>query len=645
MGWRQTGLEDWARIGGGDWWRAVGDETDSRGASENHSLFITGKSVHRLTTEANLSPLLFDSDTIEGLLDRYVVKKEQSLDDEEAELQARQQLTSTRREALSLYRDILWATQSALEKHAEKQQLQITWTSEAVGKGDRQECLRKSVKWKTDRQCCGRDKCVTGHLQEDEGDEKMALSVTEMEFPSSSYFLPLLLLSILAFAESNSIGVNYGRIADNLPAPQKVVELLKQSGITRIKLYDTDATVLSALANSNISVTVAMPNELLSSAAADQSFTDTWVQANIFKYFPATKIEAIAVGNEVFVDPRNTTGFLVPAMKNVHSSLVKLKLDYNISISSPIALTALQSSYPTSSGSFNSTLTGPVIVPMLDFLRKTGSYLMVNAYPFFAYSGNADKISIDYALFKENPGVVDSGNGLKYNSLFEAQVDAVYAALSALKYDDIRVVVTETGWPSKGDENEVGAGPENAAAYNGNLVRRVLTGNGTPLRPNFTLDVFMFALFNENQKPGPTSERNYGLFYPNEQRVYDIPLTMKDLGSGKQLVTASPEASTGGEVSTSAVAQTWCVANGNAPKEKLQAALDFACGEGGADCKPIHEGAACFSPNSLEAHASYAFNSYYQKKARAAGSCYFSGVAYLVTQPPKYGTCVFPTGY
>ncbi|KAK4805122.1 hypothetical protein SAY86_004939 [Trapa natans] len=49
-------------------------------------------------------------DTIEELLDRHVVKKEKPLDDEEEELQARQRLTSTRREALSLYRDILRAT-------------------------------------------------------------------------------------------------------------------------------------------------------------------------------------------------------------------------------------------------------------------------------------------------------------------------------------------------------------------------------------------------------------------------------------------------------------------------------------------------------------------------------------------------------
>lgn len=49
-------------------------------------------------------------DTIEELLDRHVVKKDKPLDDDEHELQNRRRLTSTRREALSLYRDIFRAT-------------------------------------------------------------------------------------------------------------------------------------------------------------------------------------------------------------------------------------------------------------------------------------------------------------------------------------------------------------------------------------------------------------------------------------------------------------------------------------------------------------------------------------------------------
>ncbi|XP_059635104.1 uncharacterized protein LOC132277302 [Cornus florida] len=52
-------------------------------------------------------------DTIDELLDRHLVKKDKTHhgDDEENDLLTRQRLTSNRREALSLYRDILRATQ------------------------------------------------------------------------------------------------------------------------------------------------------------------------------------------------------------------------------------------------------------------------------------------------------------------------------------------------------------------------------------------------------------------------------------------------------------------------------------------------------------------------------------------------------
>lgn len=434
-------------------------------------------------------------------------------------------------------------------------------------------------------------------------------------------------------ADGGSIGVNYGRIANNLPSAVKVVKLIKSQGLERVKVYDTDPAVLKALSGSGIKVVVNLPNELLFNAARRPSFASSWVQRNVLAYYPDTQIEAIAVGNEVFVDPHNTTKFLVPAMKNIHSALVKSNLHDTIKISSPIALSALQNSYPSSSGSFRPELIGTVFRPMLDFFRQTGSYLMVNAYPFFAYESNSDVISLDYALFRENPGVVDAGNGLRYFSLFDAQIDAVFAAMSALKYDDINIVVTETGWPSQGDSNELGASVANAAAYNGNLVRRLLTGGGTPLRPQANLTVYLFALFNENKKNGPTSERNYGLFYPNEEKVYDIPLTAEGLKKFKD--HQLPVAGGSQRMSKRGSGQTWCVANGDEEKEKLQAALDYACGEGGADCRPIQPGSTCYDPNTLEAHASFAFNSYYQKKGRAIGTCYFGGAAYIISIPPS----------
>ncbi|MED6199070.1 hypothetical protein PIB30_072495 [Stylosanthes scabra] len=63
------------------------------------------------TSLFSIERLLHDGpDTVEELLDRHIVKKEKSLDDDEEELLNRRKLISTRREVLSLYRDILRAT-------------------------------------------------------------------------------------------------------------------------------------------------------------------------------------------------------------------------------------------------------------------------------------------------------------------------------------------------------------------------------------------------------------------------------------------------------------------------------------------------------------------------------------------------------
>nr|CAD1827069.1 unnamed protein product [Ananas comosus var. bracteatus] len=141
------------------------------------------------------------------------------------------------------------------------------------------------------------------------------LCLSESMGPLSARSLSLLLLlSLLSSkhsAEGGSIGVNYGRVANNLPPPPKVVELLKSQGITQVKLYDADPGVLRAFAGSGIRVVVALPNELLAAAASRPGYALGWVQRNVAAYYPATQIAAVAVGNEVFASPRNLTALLV----------------------------------------------------------------------------------------------------------------------------------------------------------------------------------------------------------------------------------------------------------------------------------------------------------------------------------------------
>lgn len=78
----------------------------------------------------------------------------------------------------------------------------------------------------------------------------------------------------------------------------------------------------------------------------------------------------------------------------------------------------------------------------------------------------------------------------------------------------------------------------------------------------------------------------------------------------------------------------WCVARSDASDQALQTALDYACGAG-ADCTPIVSNGLCFLPNTLQAHASYAFNSYFQRKNMAPGSCIFAGTATIAKTDPS----------
>ena len=88
--------------------------------------------------------------------------------------------------------------------------------------------------------------------------------------------------------------------------------------------------------------------------------------------------------------------------------------------------------------------------------------------------------------------------------------------------------------------------------------------------------------------------------------------------------------------------QLWCVAKNNAEDGALQSAIDWACGpNGGADCRAIQQGGACYDPPDLLAHASYAFNDYFLRSGGAASpaACDFSGAAALIGLNPSKHRC------
>ncbi|PIN24194.1 Glucan endo-1,3-beta-D-glucosidase [Handroanthus impetiginosus] len=363
----------------------------------------------------------------------------------------------------------------------------------------------------------------------------------------------------LFFTAAFSLGINYGQIASNLPHPEAVVPLVKSIGATHVKLYDADPRVLKAFANTGVEFIVGLGNEYLG-RMRDPKQAASWVKTNVQTYLPATNITCIAVGNEVLtLNDSTLSSNLLPAMESIHSALVSLNLDKQVMVTTAHNLAVLEVSYPPSAGAFRRDLTQKLSC-ILDFHSKVGSPFLINAYPYFAYKANPKQVSLDFVLFESDSGMVDQASGLHYDNMFCAQIDAAYSAVEKLGYKNVCLQISETGWPSKGDPDEAGATPENARKYNGNLIKLISEKKGTPMRPNQDLNIYVFALFNENQKPGPTSERNFGLFKPDGTPVYNLGFNSTGLLSTN--TTGSVSSSGGTTLSGSSPAVTGSSSNG-----------------------------------------------------------------------------------
>lgn len=449
--------------------------------------------------------------------------------------------------------------------------------------------------------------------------------------------LPLLLLLLGVAYGVSAVGVNYGTVGNNLPPPKKVAQLLQATLIDRVKIYDSNPDILAAFSNTGIDLVVAVENRLVANLSKDPSAAAQWLASRVAPFLPATSVVAVAVGNEYLTsgDDKLEPNDLVQAMQNLHAALVARGLDRKIKISTPHSMAVLAASFPPSSSTFAMTLL-PTMTSIVEFLADTGAPFMINAYPYFAYRDNPTSVNLEYALLGNKTTVRDS-KGYVYTNMLDAQIDAVRSAIGALGFGNrsIEITVSESGWPSKGEDGDRAATQENARTYNTRLIERAQANRGTPMRPKERVEIFVFALFNENKKQGGVPERNFGLFNGDGSKSYDVDLSCQFcsggvLGFGEKAV-GSGTAARGPSV--------WCVAKPHAEEEVLQAVVDFCCGPGGVDCREVYEGGECYMPEKVHPHASYAMNAYYQMHGRNYWNCDFKGTGLVTFSDPSYGRC------
>ncbi|KAM3248385.1 Glucan endo-1,3-beta-glucosidase 5 [Capsicum annuum] len=437
----------------------------------------------------------------------------------------------------------------------------------------------------------------------------------------------ILLLFLLSGVDG--LGVNWGTMATHKLPPKTVVQMLKDSGIQKVKLFDADQSTMSALAGSDLEVMVAIPNDQLS-AMNDYDRAKDWVKRNVTRYNfkGGVNIKYVAVGNEPFLTSYNNS-FLnttFPALQNIQNALNEAGLGSTIKATVPLNADVYFSPDDNpvpSAGRFREDI-NDLMTQIVQFMSQNNAPFTVNIYPFLSLYAN-EHFPVNFAFFDgaSNP-IVD--NGFTYTNVFDANFDTLVSALKAAGVGNMTILVGEVGWPTNGDKN---ANVDLAYRFYKGLLPRLAANTGTPLRPGY-IEVYLFGLIDEDGKsiaPG-NFERHWGIFRYDGQPKFAMDLTGQ--GQDKFLMGAQ---------NVEYLSKKWCMINPNAKDlSKLAENINYACTF--SDCTALGYGSSC---NELDANgnASYAFNMYYQAQNQGDFSCNFQGLAMVTDQNISQANCNF----
>ncbi|XP_039140015.1 glucan endo-1,3-beta-glucosidase 8-like isoform X2 [Dioscorea cayenensis subsp. rotundata] len=426
---------------------------------------------------------------------------------------------------------------------------------------------------------------------------------------------------------TEGLGVNWGTMAVRQLPPKTVVQMLQDNGIKKVKLFDADFNTMSALAGTDIEVMVAIPNDMLA-IMTDYDAAKDWVKRNVTRYNwdGGVKIKYVAVGNEPFLSSYNGSFLNVtfPALQNIQNALIDAGFGDTIKATVPLNADVYNSPSVPSAGQFRTDIS-ELMTQIVQFFNQNGAPFTVNIYPFLSLYADVH-FPVDFAFFDGGSTPIVDGQ-IQYTNVFDANFDTLVSALKAVGLGNLPIIVGEVGWPTDGDINAKASYAERF--YNG-LLKRLAANQGTPLRPNTNIEVYLFGLIDEDAKsiaPG-AFERHWGIFRYDGQPKF--PMDLSGQGQNKLLVAAK---------NVQYLPQKWCVFNPNAKDlSKLGDNINYACTF--SDCTSLGYGSTC-SNLDTQGNASYAFNMYFQVQGQKELSCVFEGLAMITTQNYSQGTCDF----
>ncbi|ESW35287.1 hypothetical protein PHAVU_001G222500 [Phaseolus vulgaris] len=457
-------------------------------------------------------------------------------------------------------------------------------------------------------------------------------------------------------------------------SPSLATAFLHKTKISKseIRLSVTDYNIFNTLTATDLPVDFFLNESVVENFVSSKSSPVAWLKVHLLNILPQVDIRSIVVrcGSECL--GRDEMPLLTPVMESIHSFLSNLQLgrEVKVSVSFPLSfLENLNASYENE------------LLRIVAFVKKIDSFIMLED----AIDGESETVQsvIERATLasilpcKDVPVVFATKSSgmelaefseavskyLEAGSRFTKRIAALYAEVQTSKgfvLEDLKreegegiIPLTLGEKPSKVHIRRILQVPTNSP-------NTVSPTNPTPPSPVISPPDTPTIITVPSTNPVTVSPTNPGatpVTVPSTTPA--VPLApVNPANPGAQPVTnpasSYPPPSGNGPVtnalppppSTNSQAtpggQSWCVAKTGVSEATLQSALDYACGMPSVDCSQIQQGGSCYNPNSLQNHASFAFNSYYQKNL-ASTSCDFGGTATIVNTNPSSGSCIYPS--
>ncbi|KAB2621697.1 glucan endo-1,3-beta-glucosidase 3-like [Pyrus ussuriensis x Pyrus communis] len=503
---------------------------------------------------------------------------------------------------------------------------------------------------------------------------------------AASKCLFLFFLSLLFFCSSGTlVGFSYHASGNTaVSSPGRTLSFLKQNKInaSQIRVSVEDPRVLSTLSKNGVAVDLYLNERQVENIISSESSSKSWLKTHIMPFISQVDIKSIVAisGND---DTRKSSlPRVLSSLKTLHSILTSLPFDRRIKVSVAFSLSFLENLRRGNERdlhsicSFINEVRSVVIEANIDKELSMGDKFVRSL---IEKAGLAHSVltcsDVPMVLTIKSPAVPNTtevaqfadkvSKALENETQIASRLVGLYAEVDCMDPEDFaqkelkreeeqifpsssRKLLSDLhpkttsldayGSPTIFPTNSTPPLPTNSPYNSPNNVTVPATNpvTITPANPATPVEVSSSTLSPSNPVSPPLPVTTTP---PTTNPATTYPPPPGGVPSTTPPVTnpVTPPATSN---APAVPGQSWCVAKSGAPQAALQAALDYACGMGGIDCSQIQQGGSCYDPNSLQNHASYAFNSYYQKHP-VSTSCDFGGVATIVSANPSTGSCIY----